>query len=58
MSIAYAILSATLNITGNAQVNAAAWDLHFENIKINSGGVEVSKTPTIIDSRTIDFTVG
>ena len=39
MTIAYAILSVTLNINGNAEVTAASWDIHLDNIKVTSGSV-------------------
>ena len=31
LTIAYAVLSVTLNISGSAQVAASNWDIHFEN---------------------------
>lgn len=58
LTVVYAALSTTLNITGNAEVTAASWDIHFDNIQINTGSVEASKLPTIIDLRTINFAVG
>ena len=39
MSIAYAILSTTLNITGNTEVVASNWNVHFSNISINPSSV-------------------
>ena len=35
MSIAYAILSTTLNINGTAQVQDASWNVHFDNVQVN-----------------------
>ena len=58
LTIAYSVLSATLNIYGNAEVTAASWDIHFDNVKINSGSVEATTAPKIVDSKTINFVVG
>ena len=58
LTVVYASLSTTLQINGNAEVTAAAWDINFDNIKINQGSVEATTTPTIINSRTINFVVG
>ena len=55
MTIAYAILSTTLNITGNTEVIASSWNVHFANIQANPASVTPTKTPTITDSKTIDF---
>ena len=57
MSIAYAVLSTTLNINGTAQVQDASWNVHFDNVEVNPGSVTTSNTPIIIDSKTIDFSV-
>ena len=58
LSIAYAVLSTTLNINGHAEITAASWDIYFDNIQINSGSVEATKYPIVVNSRTIDFVVG
>lgn len=58
LTIVYAALSTTLNINGTAEVTSASWDIHFANIKINQGSVEATTSPTIINSRTINFVVG
>ena len=47
ISIGYAVLTKTLNITGNSLVRQNTWDLHFENIKVTSGSVEAINLPTI-----------
>ena len=57
MTIAYAILSTTLNITGNTEVIASSWNVHFANIQPNPMSVTPTKSPTITDSKTIDFSV-
>ena len=46
ITIGYAAISRTLNITGNSEVKQNTWDLHFENVKITNGSVEADD-PTI-----------
>ena len=53
MTIAYAILSTTLNINGTAEVMDASWNVHFENINVNPNSVPIS--PTITDNDKITF---
>ena len=49
LSIAYAALSVTLNITGTAQVMDASWDVHFANVKVNPASVPI--TPQISNNQ-------
>lgn len=58
LTIVYAALSTTLNINGNAEVTAASWDIHFDNIQVNPGSVDATTEPKITDSRTVNFDVG
>ena len=53
LTIAYAALSVTLNITGNAEVVASTWDIHFDNPKVRSGSVH-NNLPTI-SGNTLSF---
>ena len=53
MTIAYAVLSTTLNINGTAQVMDASWNVHFENINVNPNSVPIN--PTITDNDKITF---
>ena len=53
MTIAYAVLSTTLNINGTAQVMDASWDIHFGNIKVDSGSV-TSAIP-VVDKTSVSF---
>ena len=46
VSIGYAAMNRTLNISGSSNVSKNTWDLHFENIKITNGSVEAD-APTI-----------
>lgn len=58
LTIVYAALSTVLTINGQAEVTSASWDIYFDNIKVNEGSVEATKSPTKIDSKTINFIVG
>ena len=53
MSIAYAVLSTTLNINGTAQVQDASWNVHFDNVQVNPYSVEIN--PVITDNNKISF---
>ena len=53
MSIAYAVLSTTLNINGTAQVQDASWNIHFDNVQVNPYSVEIN--PVITDNNKITF---
>ncbi len=49
LTVAFATLSKTLTINGTASVDAAQWDIHFENLsepKI-TGAAEVLEAPTL-----------
>ena len=39
LSVGYAALQSILNINGISTINNATWDIHFENVVINSGSV-------------------
>ena len=54
LTIAYAALSVTLNITGNAQVVASTWDIHLDNVKVTSDSVS-GITPSITTPTTASF---
>lgn len=58
LTIVYAALSTVLTINGQAEVTAASWDIYFDNIEVNEGSIKATKSPTKIDSRTINFIVG
>ena len=47
VSVGYAVLSKTLNITGNSLVKQNTWDVHFENVIVTRGSVEAITLPTI-----------
>ena len=54
LTVAFAALSQTLTINGSATVNAASWDVHFENLSEATieGGAEVVTKPTITEDGT------
>ena len=54
LTIAYAALNAVLTISGNAQVNAANWDIHLANPNVTSGSVSNTK-PVITSPSTATF---
>ena len=55
LTIAYAALSITLNITGTAEVNAVNWDIHLENAVVNSNS-SVTNVP-VVNGSTASFSV-
>ena len=54
LTMAYAALSTTLNINGNAEVSAASWDIYLDNIMLNSQSA-TSNVPTITNKTTATF---
>ena len=59
MSIAYAVLSTTLNINGTAQVQDASWNVHFDNVQVKTGsvsGAKVTTAPTTSGTTTTTLT--
>ena len=58
ISIGYAALSTTLNITGESSIKSAKWDIHFDNLVVDSASVSAIGPATINQSKnTIDYTV-
>ena len=54
LTVVYATLSTTLNINGNAEVSAASWDIHLDNVQLNSSSANTT-APTITNSTTATF---
>ena len=52
VSVGYAAINRTLNITGNSEVSKNTWDLHFENVRVTYGSVETDTSP-IIDNNNL-----
>ena len=56
LSIAYAAMSAVLEIHGNSEVVASSWDIHLDNIKVKSGSVSAN-APQISGTSSVGFNV-
>ena len=56
LSIAYAAMSAVLEIHGNSEVVASSWDIHLENAKVKSGSVSAN-APSISGTSSVGFNV-
>ena len=52
MYIGYALLSQNLIVNGNSKIKSSTWDIHFDNIKVTSGSVQISENDSaaVIDS--------
>jgi len=59
MGIGYAFLTTTLTIDGVSDIDSASWDVHFENVQVQSGSVTGDQviTPATIsaDGQTISY---
>ena len=58
ITIGYATLTTTLNITGNSEIKNAKWDIHFANLVVDDTSVE-APTPAAIDANktTVNYVV-
>ena len=55
LTVAFAALSETLTINGTASVDAAEWDIHFENLDTwAQGGASVEGTPAMENTTITD----
>ena len=54
LTVVYAALSTTLNISGNAEVSAANWDIYLDNVQLNSNSA-TTNVPTISNKTTASF---
>ena len=60
ISIGYAAIQSTLNITGTAGINNPTWNIHWENVQITSGSVSTSNAnKATIDAAgtTVNYTI-
>ena len=62
IGVGYAILQANLQINGTAKIQANTWDIHFDNIQVNSNSVSIGENDSAatIDSENnckVDFEV-
>ena len=51
----YAYIKSNLNINGTANVSAASWDVHFENLNVTTGSVTATTPANITDDTTVKF---
>ena len=61
VTIGYAVLSQTLNITGTSTISSTTWDVHFENVAITTGSVTATTPPTATATEkktTLTYAVG
>ena len=62
VSIGYAYINSTLNITGVGTINNPTWDIHFDNVQVKTGSVSTSNPATIDNPKTtvnysVEFTI-
>lgn len=59
LTVAFAALSQTLTINGQAKVDAATWNVHFDNMQITEGSSYVTQAPIVDNDNTVirDFRV-
>ena len=59
MGIGYAFLTTTLSIDGISDIDSSSWDVHFDNVQVQSGSVTGSQvtTPATIsaDGQTVSY---
>ena len=56
LSIAYAAMSAVLEIHGNSEVVASNWDIYLDNVEVKSGSVSAN-APVISGNSSLAFDV-
>ena len=58
LSVGFALLQANLKINGTSKVKNSTWDIHFENLNITNGSVEIGTgdVAAAIQSSTTDIT--
>ena len=61
ITLGYALLSSSVRITGVSKIYNPTWNVHFDNIQVRSGSVEVDsenyKEATIDDPNTVSYAV-
>ena len=55
LGIGYSYISTSLNINGTANVTAASWDVHFDNLNVTDGSVTTTTPADITSDTTIEF---
>ena len=58
ISVGYAAMNRTLNITGNSEIKQNTWNIYFDNVKVKEGSV-TANTPVIdtTTKSTVNFNV-
>ena len=51
VTVGYAVLSTSLNISGTSRIRNATWDVHFQNISVVNGSVRPISGPSIDASK-------
>ena len=62
ISLGYALLSHNFRINGNSKLANSKWDIHFDNVVLNDGNVELKEGDSNAsidedDSTKVNFTV-
>ena len=59
ISIGYAAISATLTISGTANISATSWNVYFTNIQTTTGSVTASVAPSVSGTNTtsLNYTI-
>ena len=57
LSVAYALLSTTLSITGSTSVSASSWKIRFSNLNGSSVGGATYTLPTLSDTSLSDYEI-
>ncbi len=55
LGIGYSYISTSLNINGTANVTAASWDVHFDNLNVTTGSVTATTPADITSDTTVEF---
>lgn len=56
LGIGFAYLSTVLNIFGTGNVKGNNWDIHFENVQVLPGSVDIEKPQINSDGDTVNYT--
>ncbi len=57
LSVAYAAMSQTLKVSGNAEMSGADWNVHFANVRATTTGAATYTMPTVSSTQLKDFGV-
>ena len=53
--VGYSYISTQLNVNGTANVTAASWDVHFDNLNVTEGSVTATTPADITSDTTVEF---